>query len=51
MPSEEYVDSALIWFKKSDSGYVNWTTQIENFLARKHHRAISVHILKTPLHP
>lgn len=32
MPSEEYVESALIWFKQSDYGFVNWTNQIGKFL-------------------
>lgn len=36
MPSEEYVESALIWFKQSDYGFVNWTNQIGKFLERKY---------------
>ncbi|XKL66737.1 hypothetical protein PGB90_010157 [Kerria lacca] len=32
MPSEEYIDSALIWFKQSDNGFVNWTNKLQTFL-------------------
>lgn len=35
MPSEEYIDSALIWFKQSDNGFVNWTNKLQTFLERK----------------
>lgn len=32
MPSEDHLDSTLIWYKRDGSGFVNWTTQLDDFL-------------------